>query len=275
MIVGKTPKATPDANTATLRGKHCIVTGGAQGIGQSVVSALADQGASHVTIVDRNRDRAEEAAALAADHGASAHVIEADLSRPADVVGVVGQAIEQMGALDILINNAGVIERSMTDRSRVDELDEDVWDFVFNVNVKAAWLMTKHAAPYLRKRAGSAIVNCASVSGLVGFAEAPAYCSSKGALIQLTRASAVDLAPHTRVNAVCPGATETPLRQSFLDQAPDQGAAEKMMTGGALLPRAALPTEVADLIVFLASDSASFITGSAMTVDGGSLAWRS
>lgn len=273
MNVGRTAESTT-AGRSSLRGKHCIVTGGAQGIGRSVVSALAGQGASHVTIVDRNRNRAEESAAMAANLGAVAHVIEADLSRPSDVVGVVGRAIEQMGALDILINNAGVVERSMTDHSRVDDLDEDVWDFVFNVNVKAAWLMIKHAAPHLRQREGSAIVNCASVSGLVGFAEAPAYCSSKGALIQLTRASAVDLAPHTRVNAVCPGSTETPLRQGFLEQAPDREAAEQMMTGGALLPRAALPTEVADLIVFLASNSASFITGSTMTVDGGSLSWR-
>lgn len=260
--------------SAPLTGKHCIVTGGAQGIGRAVSLALAGQGASHVAIVDRNLARAEETAQQVAEHGARAWVIEADLSRPTEVVEVVPRAIELMGALDVLVNNAGVVERSMTDRSRVDELDEDVWDSVFNVNVKAAWLMTKHAAPFLRQQAGSAIINCASVSGLLGFAEAPAYCSSKGALIQLTRSSAVDLAPGIRVNVVCPGSTETPLRQGFLEQAPDRGAAEKMMTAGALLPRAALPEEVADLIVFLASDSASYINGSVMNVDGGSLAWR-
>lgn len=260
--------------SAPLNGKRCIVTGGAQGIGRAVASALADQGASHVVIVDRNVARAEEAAQLVVEHGADAWVVDADLSRPAEVVEVVPRAIEHLGALDILVNNAGVVERSVTDHSRVDDLDEDVWDFVFNVNVKAAWLMTKHAAPYLRRQRGSAIVNCASVSGLVGFAEAPAYCASKGALIQLTRSSAVDLAPNTRVNVVCPGSTETPLRQGFLEQAPDRFAAEKMMTAGALIPRAALPAEVADLIVFLASDSASFINGSVMNIDGGSLAWR-
>lgn len=262
------PTASP------LRGKHCIVTGGAQGIGRAVALALAGHGASHVAIVDRNRDRAEETVREVTARGARASAIEADLSRAHEVIKVVPRAIEHMGALDILINNAGVVERSMTDRSRVDELDEDVWDFVFNVNVKAAWLMTKHAAPLLKQRSGSAIVNCASVSGLVGFAEAPAYCSSKGALIQLTRSSAVDLAPSTRVNAVCPGSTETPMRQGFLEQAPDRAAAEKMMTAGALLPRAALPEEVANLIVFLASDAASFINGSVVNVDGGSLAWR-
>ncbi|MGV9947886.1 SDR family NAD(P)-dependent oxidoreductase [Rhodococcus aetherivorans] len=259
---------------ASLTGKCCIVTGGAQGIGRAVALAFAERGASGVVIADRNVARAEEVAEEVVERGARAWVIEADLSRPVEVVEVVPQAVEHMGALDVLVNNAGVVERSMTDRSRVDELDEDVWDFVFNVNVKAAWLMTKHAAPFLKQRTGSAIVNCASVSGLIGFAEAPAYCSSKGALIQLTRSSAVDLAPHTRVNVVCPGSTETPLRRGFLEQAPDREAAEKMMTAGSLLPRAALPQEVAELIVFLASGSASFINGSVMNVDGGSLAWR-
>lgn len=259
---------------ASLAGKKCIVTGGAQGIGRAVVLALAEQGATHVTIADKNVSLAEKTAQQAVDLGARVSIIEVDLSRPHEVVDVVPRAVAEMGALDLLINNAGVIEQSVTDHSRVDELDEEVWDFVFNVNVKAAWLMTKYAAPHLQQRSGSSIVNCASVSGLVGFAEAPAYCSSKGALIQLTRASSVDLAPATRVNAVCPGTTATPLREGFLEQAPDRDAAERMMAAGALLPRAALPEEVADLILFLASGSAAFITGAVMNIDGGSLAWR-
>lgn len=259
---------------APHEGKRCLVTGSAQGIGRAIAVELAAQGAEHVVLLDRNVEATEETAELVRKFGTQATVADVDLRDGIAIQQAVESSVETMGGLDTLVNNAGVIEGAFTDQLTVDTLPEEVWDTLFDVNVKAQWLMTKYAAPHLRRGNGPSITNCASVSGLTGYPNGPAYCSSKGAAVQLTRASAVDLSPEIRVNCFCPGSVITPMSQKFIDDAEDKEAVLSFMSASHLVGRPGEPEEVGKLVAFLASDAASFITGAIYNVDGGSLAWR-
>ncbi|MFD8923881.1 SDR family NAD(P)-dependent oxidoreductase [Streptomyces mirabilis] len=151
---------------------------------------------------------------------------------------------------------------------------EEVWDAVYKVNLEAAWPTTKFAAPYLRRSPhGPAIVNAASVSGLVGFPDSPAYGVTKAGVIHLTKVTAVDLAP-VRCNCFCPGVIDTPLARGHFAAGEDRDARERDLTAPQLVDRLGRPEEVAQPACFLASDSAAFITGAAYVIDGGALAWR-
>lgn len=151
---------------------------------------------------------------------------------------------------------------------------EEVWDAVYEVNLEDAWPTTKFAAPYLRRSPrGPAIVNAASVSGLVGFPDSPAYGVTKAGVIHLTKVTAVDLAP-VRCNCFCPGVIDTPLAQGHFAAGEDRDAWERELTAPQLVDRLGRPEEVARQACFLASDSAAFITGAAYVIDGGALAWR-
>jgi NAD(P)-dependent dehydrogenase (short-subunit alcohol dehydrogenase family) len=256
-----------------VEGKVGLVTGAAQGIGRAIAIELARRGASAVAVGDLHVSGAEETAALVREAGAEAEAIEVDLRDSAQIEAMVAHAVASFGGLDLLFNNAGVIETALAAETDVVTLSEETWNAVHDVNLRAVWLTTKFAAPHLGgSTRGPAIVNTASVSGLTGFAHAPAYGSSKAGVIQLTRNTAVELAP-VRCNCFAPGVIETPLSRAFMERAEDPAALERAMLAPQLIKRMGTPEEVAKLACFLASDDAAFITGAVVPIDGGALSW--
>jgi NAD(P)-dependent dehydrogenase (short-subunit alcohol dehydrogenase family) len=256
-----------------LDGKVGLVTGAGQGIGRAIALEMARQGAAAVVVADLNVTNAAETATLVREAGAGAEAIEVDLRDREQIEAMVAQATESFDGLDVLFNNAGIIETSLADECAVDTLPEDAWDAVYEVNLRAVWLTTKHAAPHLKRSTrGPAIVNTASVSGLTGFANAAIYGTTKDGVIHLTKVTAVDLAP-VRCNCFAPGVIETPLTRAFLDTAEDPAAFERAMLAPQLIDRMGKPEEVAKLACFLASNDAAFITGAVFPIDGGALAW--
>ncbi|GAA5080930.1 NAD(P)-dependent dehydrogenase (short-subunit alcohol dehydrogenase family) [Thermocatellispora tengchongensis] len=258
----------------SLDGKRMLITGAGRGMGREIAVEAARQGAEFVAVADIDAAAAEEAAAAVEAAGAKARPIETDLSDSAQVRRMVELAVAGAGGLDTLVNNAGVLDHTIQEGATYETLTEEAWDKVYAVNVKAVWLAAKYAAPHLKASdRGPSVVNASSVAGLTGYG-LPAYTSSKGAVIQLTRSLAVSLAPEVRCNAYCPGSIETPMSQAHLAAAEDREATLRSMTGAHLIPRFGTTGEIAKAVCFLASDAASFITGVALPVDGGTMAWR-
>jgi len=255
--------------------KVCIVTGAGSGMGRASAIEMAKQG-GRVIVTDINASAADETFAEIEAAGGTGSVFLCNLRKPDEIKQLMEFAAETFGGIDVLHNNAAVHETDLTAQTSIEELPDNVWDIVYEINLKAIWLSIKYAAPYLkRSERGPAIVNVASTGSFVSYPQAGAYCATKGGVLMLTKAAAVDLAPYgIRCNCYCPGAIDTPMLQKYYDAAPDKDAIMSVLTGAHLIPRLGKAEEIAKLACFLASDDSSFITGAAYVIDGGTLAWR-
>lgn len=248
-----------------LQGKVAVVTGGASGIGKATAERFLEEGAK-VAIVDISEQRGQEALADLKSAGHDPLLAAGDVTNAADVNRVVNEIIDHFGRIDILFSNAGILIEGT-----IEEVTEEEWDRTMAVNVKGAFLMAKEVIPHMLKQGKGTIVNNASCSGLVGDREAIAYNTSKAAVVNMTRCLALDYAlKNIRVNCVCPGEIETPM---FLQEAATRGISpdehRKDISTYHPIGRLGRPKEVADAVLFLASDDSSFITGTAFSVDGG------
>jgi NAD(P)-dependent dehydrogenase (short-subunit alcohol dehydrogenase family) len=260
-----------------LSDRVAIVTGAGQGIGEATAKLMASEGAK-VVVSDINADSGQAVVDAIADSGGEATFVRADVSDVDDVKALMAAAKDIYGRLDILHNNAGVHETNFTTQNAQSfELSEEIWDRVVSINLKGTWMCSKYAAPLMAENGGGAIVNAASIGGLVGYPMGGAYGPSKAGVVQLTRVMALELAPQgTRVNCYAPGNTDTPMVSKYYDTAPpgEQEMIKQQLLGTHMFGRLGEPIEVARLVVFLASDESSMMTGSCVTIDLGTLAWR-
>ena len=249
-----------------LQGRAALITGAGSGIGRATAELFAGEGAA-VAILDRDEEAAEAAAAAISTTGAEAHPVVGDVSSSNEIARAVARAARLLGRIDIVYNNAGVGSTG----SVADATEED-WDRCFAVNVKGTYLTSRAAIPHLEAASGGSIINQASVAALVGIKGFAAYCAAKGAVVSLTRAMAIDLAPNgIRVNALCPGTVYTPLMEPLMRQRGGGSIERGLEITAAKYPigRLGTPMEIANAALFLASEDAAFVTGAIFTVDGG------
>jgi len=247
--------------------KVVVITGAGTGMGRATALRFAREGA-RVVVVDWKAENGKETVNQIQARQGKAVLVVADVSQSEGARHIAQEAVSAFGGIDILCNNAGILYYGTV----VDTPEED-WDRVLDINLKGIYLCSKYCIPEMIRRGGGAIINTASVHGLATQKEMAAYAASKGGVIALTRNMALDYAPYgVRVNCVCPGTIDTPMLDYALQLEPDPVTARKEFEAMHPLGRVGRPEEVAELILFLASDQASFITGAPYLIDGGLLA---
>jgi NAD(P)-dependent dehydrogenase (short-subunit alcohol dehydrogenase family) len=250
-----------------LGGKRALITGGASGIGRATALLFGREGAA-VAVADLDEAGAQAVARQIEAEGGRALALRCDVSRAADCQRAVQATVDAFGGLDILFNNAGIIRRA-----DVVGTSEEEWDRVMAVNVKSVFLMSRYAVPVMAAAGGGTIINTASGWGLVGGRNAVSYCASKAAVVNMTRAMALDHGGQDiRVNCICPGDTDTGMLR---EEARQLGTAEAKFlaeAAGRPLRRIGTPQDIAQAVLYLASDASSFVTGTALVVVGGGLA---
>jgi NAD(P)-dependent dehydrogenase (short-subunit alcohol dehydrogenase family) len=253
-------------NSQQLANQTAVITGAASGIGRAIAQLFAREGA-FLVLTDINESSGREVERDITAAGGKAIFDGADVTRDADCHRIIDLAVREFGGLHVLVNCAGIIRRAS-----ILELTEADWDRVMAVNVKSIFLMSRHAIPHMAMTGGS-IINIASGWGLAGGPKAAVYCASKGAVVLLTKAMAIDHGPQRiRVNCICPGDTDTAMLRNEAQQLGEPG--DRFLADAAKRPlgRVGRPEEIAQAALYLASDAASFVTGAALVVDGGGLA---
>jgi NAD(P)-dependent dehydrogenase (short-subunit alcohol dehydrogenase family) len=249
-----------------MKGKVVLVTGGGSGIGKASALAFARKGAK-VAIADVNVEDGEEMAALLKTEGSESVFIKADVSKPEEVRSLIKKVVAIYGSLDCALNNAG-IEGKMTSLAACTEED---WDRVIDINLKGLWLCMKYEIPYMREQGGGSIVNMASIAGLrSGLQRFSTYVASKHGVVGITKAAAVEYAKaNIRINAVCPGFIQTPMLEGDRSYSAEL---ETLVKDYVPAGRFGKPEEIAEAVIWLSSQSASFVNGHTLVVDGGFMA---
>jgi NAD(P)-dependent dehydrogenase (short-subunit alcohol dehydrogenase family) len=251
----------------TLDGKVALVTGAASGIGRATALTFAREGAKLI-IADMNEDGGQQTVHMITENGGEAVFVQVDVSSASQIEAMISKTVETYGRLDCSFNNAGTEGTTMV--STIDYKEED-WNRVLSTNLTGVWLCMKYEITQMLKQGAGAIVNTASVAGLVGSRGAgSAYAASKHGVVGLTKTAALEYAKQgIRVNCVCPGVIRTPMMERMLTRTP---ALEQQYIAAEPIGRLGRPEEIAESVVWLCSDAASFVTGHTMTVDGGYVA---
>jgi NAD(P)-dependent dehydrogenase (short-subunit alcohol dehydrogenase family) len=249
-----------------LDGKVTLVTGASSGIGRATALIFAREGAKVVVVADVAAENSQETVNLVKKAGADSVFIKTDVSKAAEVEALIKQIVDTYGRLDCAHNNAG-IEGAVTTTA---EYPADMWQRVIDINLKGVWLCMKYQIPQMLKQGGGAIVNTASDAGLAAVAGMSAYVASKHGVVGLTKTAALEYAKQgIRVNAMCPGLIETPMVERLVKDQPQFGEA---LAAAEPVGRTGKPEEIGEAVAWLMSDAASFVTGHAMSVDGGYIA---